>query len=254
MTGRFPADLSVNSNWDTGPNGWGPNAAAGLPYQLDPKLPNVPHMLQANGYATAHFGKWHLGGLSPPNMSTPRPSDYGFDMTATYGSPIQANASLANAQNQPAGNFSDEWWDADVDGVSINNTLSFIRAAAAEKKPFYINLWLHMSHDTIDPRPEWFEQAYPFKQTCLFAAVHAGETICPGQVYWSAQTYTDMRLGQLFKTLADMGVRDNTIIVFRFLFLGAGGGGLKLGLTHSHSQIARTMAHRAAPGPRAMVG
>lgn len=67
MTGKFPADVKVNSNWNTGPNGAAPNHAAGLPYQLPlPSgsgaspypggLPNVAHILQQAGYATAHFG------------------------------------------------------------------------------------------------------------------------------------------------------------------------------------------------------
>ena len=34
MTGRYPADLSVNSNWNVGATGAEQNHAAGLPYQL----------------------------------------------------------------------------------------------------------------------------------------------------------------------------------------------------------------------------
>jgi arylsulfatase A-like enzyme len=64
MTGKFPMDLSVNTNWNTGPTGAGANHKAGLPYQLptpsgafpspwENGLPNVPSTLQAAGYATA---------------------------------------------------------------------------------------------------------------------------------------------------------------------------------------------------------
>ena len=91
MTGRYPADLSVNTNWNVGPAGAAPNHAAGLPYQLPtPKgdgpspwpggLQNVPHLLQQAGYYTAHYGKWVRAtdalslSLSPPTSRSPLPN------------------------------------------------------------------------------------------------------------------------------------------------------------------------------------
>jgi hypothetical protein len=70
-TGKFPQDLSVNTNWATNGGGAAPNHAAGLPYQLptpsgaEPSpynlgkggLPNVAVTLQKAGYKTAHYGK-----------------------------------------------------------------------------------------------------------------------------------------------------------------------------------------------------
>ena len=32
--------------------------------------------------------------------------------------------------------------------------VGFMQDAVEESKPFYVQLWLHMSHSTIDPRPE----------------------------------------------------------------------------------------------------
>eukprot|EP00045_Choanoeca_perplexa_P018317 m.286946 g.286946 ORF g.286946 m.286946 type:complete len:427 (+) comp17781_c0_seq14:315-1595(+) len=213
MTGRFPADLQVNSNWAESVDGWQKNAAAGLPYFLSPDLPNVASTVKASGYRTGHFGKWHLGGFAPPNESFPLPSDYGFDLTATYNSVIQGNASLANSKNVYAGNSSDAWWDADVDASSINHTMEFITGSVKADTPFYINLWLHMTHDTIDPRPEWIEP-YPFEDVCLFAATTLGINYCSSQIYWSAQTKTDYRLGQLMAWLDKQGIRNDTLVVF----------------------------------------
>ena len=42
MTGKYPADLSVNTNWNVGAFGATPNHAAGLPYQLPTPAGLVP--------------------------------------------------------------------------------------------------------------------------------------------------------------------------------------------------------------------
>ena len=225
MTSRWPADLHVNSNWNTGANGAEANHKVGLPYQLPlpsgkgPSpypggLPNVASVMQAAGYATAHYGKWHLGGLSPRGDLTPKPSDYGFDHTGTYGSPIQADPSLIDEQNQPAGNFSDPWWSADVGDYIANAGIAFMRNATAQKNPFYLHLWFHYSHDTLDPRAEQMSD-FPFKETCLFPSKMAGQTICPSRIFWGAQTYADkFRLAPVIAAVDDLGIRDNTYVIF----------------------------------------
>ena len=45
---------------------------------LDPKAPSIARTLKAAGYATAHFGKWHMGGGRDVTNAPPF-SVYGFD-------------------------------------------------------------------------------------------------------------------------------------------------------------------------------
>lgn len=224
MTGRYPADLHVNTNWDVGPQGAVSNRLAGLPYHLPlphagqkdlyPNVSNVASILQEAGYMTAHFGKWHLGGLSPENLRTPKPSEYGFDVTGTYGSPIQADPSLADEENLPAGNFSDRWWSADVGDFIRDSGIEFMKKAVEKRRPFYLHLWWHMSHDTIDPRPSQLAD-FPFNRTCVFPSKHAGQSVCPSQIFWGAQTYTDKsRFGPVIDAVDRLGIRENTYIIF----------------------------------------
>lgn len=54
---------------------------------LDPSVLTMADVLKANGYATAHFGKWHLGGGRDVN-NAPNFDQYGFDAwSGTYESP-----------------------------------------------------------------------------------------------------------------------------------------------------------------------
>jgi hypothetical protein len=49
---------------------------------LDPKAPTLARVLQQNGYATGHFGKWHLGGQRDVDDAPPITA-YGFDESLT---------------------------------------------------------------------------------------------------------------------------------------------------------------------------
>lgn len=49
---------------------------------LDPAAPTIARMLQQAGYATAHFGKWHLGGGRDVD-NAPLPQAYGIDECLT---------------------------------------------------------------------------------------------------------------------------------------------------------------------------
>jgi len=228
MSGRWPADLSINTNWNVGPTGAAPNLAAGNPYQLPlPSgkgmspypggLPNVAYTMQQAGYRTAHYGKWHLGGLNPNATSSPVPTDYGFDDSSTYGSPVMAFPGLADEHNRLIGReegADPHWWSADVGDDIRDSGIRFMKEAVGNSTPFYLHLWWHMSHDTIDPRPEQLVD-FPFNTTCNFPSKELGQTTCPSQIFWGAQTWSDKhRFGPVIRAVDELGIRDNTYIIF----------------------------------------
>lgn len=89
-----------------------------------------------------------------------------------------------------------------------------MKNASAASKPFYLHLWWHMSHDTIDPRPEQTAD-FPVSTNCFARSTAANQTICPSQIYWGAQQWSDRhRFGPVIAAVDEMGLRNNTYIIF----------------------------------------
>ena len=58
------------------------NNRRGMAHWLDPKAPMLARSLQKAGYATGHFGKWHMGGQRDVTEA-PAITDYGFNASLT---------------------------------------------------------------------------------------------------------------------------------------------------------------------------
>jgi N-acetylgalactosamine-6-sulfatase len=78
MTGHFPARHGVHGHFAAHKQ----NKARAMPNWLDAKAHMVTRLLQNAGYATGHFGKWHLGS----GEGAPTPGDYGIDHHVTVNS------------------------------------------------------------------------------------------------------------------------------------------------------------------------
>jgi arylsulfatase len=97
-------------------------------------VPMLPEMLRAAGYATAYFGKWHLGDNHPF-----RPHDRGFELSIRgkgYGVSSLSDHWLNDA-------FGDYYWRNDeLVQLKGYNTDAFFREAmdwiAAQSRPFFI--------------------------------------------------------------------------------------------------------------------
>ncbi|NBV47106.1 MAG: hypothetical protein EBR86_16085 [Planctomycetia bacterium] len=73
MTGQYPARHRIHGHFATAES----NAARSMPDWLDPDVTTLPGLLRRAGYATAHFGKWHLGA----GVAAPPPERYGIDVS-----------------------------------------------------------------------------------------------------------------------------------------------------------------------------
>ena len=173
MTGHFPARYNIDGHFAAVSS----NAKRGMPDWLDPMVPTLPRMLQSKGYATAHFGKWHLGNDMIPD--SPTPAAYGYD---EYG----------------AFNCSGEQMPVHEDA---RHAIAFIEKNAAAKKPFFINLWMHEPHTPFHtvPKYEW-----------RFREMKSRED----QIYASVLSHADDRIGDVLAALDRLKLTDNTLVIF----------------------------------------
>jgi arylsulfatase A-like enzyme len=192
LTGMYPARWRITSYLQTRKG----NAACEQADFLDPKAPSLARTLKAAGYATGHFGKWHMGGGRDVTNAPPF-SAYGFDEHAsTYESPEpHPDITATNWIWSPHDKV--KRWDRTA--FFVDKTLDFLRRNKGQK-PCFVNLWPDDVHTPWVPSDERLSE-YPNgpEQQRKFRAV--------------LDEY-DRALGKLFAGLKELEVDDNTLVIF----------------------------------------
>jgi len=201
-TGQYPQRWKITSFL----NHRADNARRGVADWLDVDAPTMARILQRNGYATGHFGKWHLGGQRDVDDAPPITA-YGFDESLTNFEgmgPKLLPLTLKPGDTEP-GRI---WGDAErlgkpvtwmprsrITSGFIDAAIPFIDKASAAGKPFFINLWPDDVHS-----PHW----PPVDQ---WADGRRG-------LYLAVLQEMDRQLGRLFDHIRDTpALRDNTLVL-----------------------------------------
>ena len=172
--------------------------------RLKPDYHTLAEALKGVGYATGHFGKWHLGhNMAAGDAYEPRDQGFEVDWPHTPKAPGPGGGYFAPwtrfisdpAINDEAGRHVDERM-ADEAG-------RFIRESKG--RPFFVNFWLFSVHSPWDARPDDIEH---FKKK----ADPANPQRNP--LYAAMVKRMDDSVGQLLRHLEESGEADNTLIVF----------------------------------------
>ena len=141
------------------------NANRGIANWLDPQAPMLARSLKQAGYATGHFGKWHMGGQRDVD-DAPAITQYGFDASLTNFEGMGAKL-LPLTMKPGDDNPGRIWADAErlgepvtwmqrskITGGFVDAAIDFMKKAEADGKPFYINLWPDDVHSPFWPPVE----------------------------------------------------------------------------------------------------
>jgi arylsulfatase A-like enzyme/dienelactone hydrolase len=202
MTSHYPARHQIHGHFATDES----NAARSMPNWLDPSVTTLPDLLKTVGYATAHFGKWHLGG----GRAAPPPAEYGFDESKTVNS---SGPSLGDESKTP-------FFRAESTRLIVDETIDFIRRH--KDSPFYANVWTLLPHAPLRPTPEQlavYADLEPRADDPTFGPwmqkylANAEDLRSQMRVFCASLTDLDTQIGRLLDALDELGIADDTIIL-----------------------------------------
>ncbi len=167
-------------------------------YALRLQEKTIARALQAAGYVTGHFGKWHLNGLRGPGAPVLRddprsPGAFGFDewVSVTNFFDVDPLMSRAGAIEQFHGDSSE---------IAVAEAVKFLDKHRAGDKPMFAVVWYGTPHSPFRALPE---DKAGFSQLQQASAEHYGELVA-----------MDRSLGTLRSKLRELGLADNTLLVF----------------------------------------
>jgi arylsulfatase A-like enzyme len=172
----------------------------------------IANLFSQAGYRTGFIGKWHLdGGPRVPGFVPPGPRRHGFQFWAAnecwtnyfYGWYFRdENTPIIMTEYEPQA-----WTDI---------ALEFLRKHRDQDKPFFLILAPHTPHDPY-MAPERFlkmydPQALSMRRNWVEGTQGGARKDIAG--YYASITAIDEQVGRLMKELRELGMEENTIVVF----------------------------------------
>ena len=156
----------------------------------------ITELLQQRGYATGHFGKWHIG----PD-----------DADGTYG--IGTIQTIGKSRDREVGR-DDDLYAAAIRFIEDN-----------KDGPFYVNVWGHATHFPVNTPPGLvakFDDVNVDRSDFGAAMQHKFDQCSKigGDLDQSMRQYLgdvyqiDRNVARILKTIDELGLRDDTIVVF----------------------------------------
>jgi arylsulfatase A-like enzyme len=168
--------------------------------RIEPNEQTLPQMFQRGGYATAIFGKWHLGEYRPF-----RPVDKGFDEQFLIGA-----GSIGQVEDYWGNDNFNTWFRDSKDewqqtkgyctDVLFDTAMTWIEERKG--KPFFCFLSTNAAHSPYGA-PEEFTKPY----------IDQGLTKEQAEFYGMIAN-VDHNLGRLRQRLKDLGIAENTLLIF----------------------------------------
>jgi|688.fasta_scaffold76685_3 arylsulfatase A len=172
---------------------------------LKPSQPSFPRQLKQHGYATQIVGKWHVSLEHKHNTIR----EFGFDHYQTWCIFDEKGEKTTRFWN-PYLMRDDRIIAAEIKNrygpdVDLEVYLDFIKTNAKAKKPFLAYYSTYLPHYPWEPTPDSKEKTYRAPNSD-----HKGDP----KYFPDMLAYLDKQIGSMLQTLDDLGIADNTIIIF----------------------------------------
>ena len=170
----------------------------------------LAELLRAAGYRTGFVGKWHLdGGRRMPGFVPPGPRRQGFEFwAANECSHAHFNTQYFRDTPEaiPIRKFEAEAW--------TDLGIEFLRGSQKDARPFFLTIQMGPPHDPYKAPPEYAKLYDPAKLTMRpnWRAGAAGRADIAE--YYGMTTAVDDQVGRLMRTLEELGMAEDTIVLF----------------------------------------
>lgn len=182
----------------------------------------LAQMFKSFGYATGHFGKWHLGTLDREysgkpnrnparNYAPPWERDYDTSFATEYAVPtwdpavgIRGNGKRTDSPwaspYYENGKLATENLEGCDSRVLMDRAVPFIEQSAEKGESFFATIWFHAPHTPVVAGQEYRAKYSDYSED--------------EQHYYGCITAIDDQVGRLYHTLEAWGVSQNTMIWF----------------------------------------
>jgi len=195
---------------------------------LEPRFRTFPELLRAAGYATGYVGKWHLG--QEPRF---HPLRRGFEHFMGFlGGGNRPRDPVLELEGKTAKR---QGWLVDL---LTDAALAYIERSRSG--PFFCMVSYRNPHGPHRPIQPQDEAPYRGKKLKLFKGSEANPRRVENVLrqYYAACTAIDRNLGRLVAKLGQLGIAENTLVLF------TGDNGYMIG---QHGLISKGNAHRIGP-------
>ncbi len=172
---------------------------------LKPDQPCFVRQLKQHGYATQIVGKWHVSLEHKHNTI----NDFGFDHYQTwqiFDDKEKKTTRFWKPYLMRDGNIiADKIIHRYGPDVDLEVYLEFIKGSVKAKTPFFAYYSTYLPHYPWEPTPDSIEQNYRAPD-----AGHKGDP----KYFPDMVAYLDKQIGAMLQTLDDLGIADNSLVLF----------------------------------------
>jgi arylsulfatase A-like enzyme len=178
---------------------------------LDPGANTIAKVFKQRGYDTGYIGKWHVNGDGRSAFIPPERRQ-GFD----YWKVLECTHDYNRSAYYADGPEKLQWEGYDA-MAQTRDAQAYLRARRQDLKPFFLVLAWGPPHDPYFTAPEKYRSMYSAERLQTAPNVPGAtrtetQKILAG--YYAHCTALDDCIGELWRTLRESGLEENTIVLF----------------------------------------
>jgi arylsulfatase A-like enzyme len=196
MTGRYPLSTGMFMN----------------DVLLDTNATTMAKVFKKAGYNTGFVGKWHIDGHGR-NTYIPPTRQQGFQ----YWKALECTHDYNNSAYYIGDSKKKMIWDGYDVIAQTQDVIGYIKKQASQPNPFLMFISIGSPHDPYQTAPEKYRKMYENRDFKINPNVPADkvEKVKKDLLgYYSHITAIDECIGKMWQSLKDLGIDENTIIVF----------------------------------------